>query len=108
MTMIFAAIIQNIVPISYGIGILGVAGAVFSFLRFNNYKETVQLQNDNIKALEDQAKIHASKLDDNEHIIDSLRARIEVVETLPLEAILSELKTISNTQNQMLKQLIKS
>ena len=98
--------LNDIVALSYGIGIIGVAGAVFSFLRFNNYKNTVILQNDNIKALEDQANIHSAMLDDNKKTIDSLRSRIEVVETLPLEAILTELKTISNTQNQMLKNLI--
>ena len=98
--------LNDIVVLSYGIGIIGVAGAVFSFLRFNNYKNTVILQNDNIKALEDQANIHSVMLDDNKKTIDSLRSRIEVVETLPLEAILTELKTISNTQNQMLKNLI--
>lgn len=103
----FAFVSTDIVAVSYALGVVGILGAIFSFLRFSNYKETVKLQNDNIKALEDQAKIHSSKLDDNELIINSLRSRIEVVETLPLEAILTELKTISNTQNQMLKKLIK-
>ena len=104
---LFASISESVVAVSYALGVVGILGAVFSFLRFSNYKETVKLQNDNIKALEDQAKIHSNKLDDNELTINSLRSRIEVVETLPLEAILTELKTISNTQNQMLKKLIK-
>jgi hypothetical protein len=98
--------LNDVVPISYAVGLVGVAGSLFSFMRFNNYKSTVQLQNDNIKALEDQANIHSAMLNDNKSTIDSLRTRIEVVETLPLEAILTELKTISNTQNQMLKNLI--
>lgn len=104
----FAIVSSDIVAVSYALGVVGILGAVFSFLRFSNYKETVKLQNDNIKALEDQARIHSNKLDDNELTINSLRSRIEVVETLPLEAILTELKAISNTQNQMLKKLIKS
>ena len=102
-----AFVSTDIVAVSYALGVVGIIGAIFSFLRFSNYKETVQLQNDNIKALEDQARIHSSKLDDNELTINSLRSRIEVVETLPLEAILTELKAINNTQNQMLKKLIK-
>ena len=100
------SILQSIIPISYGIGILGISGAVFSFVRYNNYKGTVELQNDNIKALEDQAKIHSQMLDNNKITIEKLNARINVVESLPLEAILTELKNISNTQNQMLKKLI--
>ncbi len=104
--MIFASVVQDIVPISYVIGTFGVAGAIFSFLRFNNYKETVQLQNDNIKALTDQAGIHTLQLADNKLTIEKLQTRIQIVESLPLEAILTELKNISNTQNQMLKNLI--
>ncbi len=100
------SILQSIIPISYGIGILGISGAVFSFVRYNNYKGTVELQNDNIKALEDQAKIHSQILEDNKITIEKLNARINVVESLPLEAILTELKNISNTQNKMLKNLI--
>jgi hypothetical protein len=100
------SILQSIIPISYGIGILGISGAVFSFVRYNNYKGTVELQNDNIKALEDQAKIHSQMLDNNKITIEKLNARINVVESLPLEAILTELKNISNTQNKMLKNLI--
>ena len=100
------SILQSIIPISYGIGILGISAGIFSFVRYNNYKGTVELQNDNIKALEDQAKIHSQILEDNKITIEKLNARINVVESLPLEAILTELKNISNTQNQMLKKLI--
>ena len=101
-----SGLLENIVPIAYGVGLVGICGGVFSFIRYNNYRGTVQLQNDNIKALEDQAKIHAGILDDNKLTIEKLNTRIEVVESLPLEAILTELKNISTTQNQMLKSLI--
>lgn len=95
-----------IVTLSYGIGTIGIFGGLLAFIRFNKYKTTLSLQNDNIKALEDQANIHSAILAENKMTIDNLRTRVEVVETLPLEAILAELKTISNTQNQMLKKMI--
>lgn len=101
-----STVLENIIPISYAVGLIGVCGGVFSFIRYNNYKGTVQLQNDNIKALEDQAKIHSRILGENKITIEKLNTRIHVVESLPLEAILTELKNISNTQNEMLKNLI--
>ena len=52
--------------VSYVIGILGIGGGVFSFLRYSNYKATVSLQNDNIKALQENNKIITQRLADTE------------------------------------------
>lgn len=104
---IFATLINNdIAAFSYFVGIIGITGLVFGFIRYKNYTTTVELQNDNIKALEDQAKIHESTVEANKIHIKALEARIAVIETLPLQSILEELKHIQTTQNRILEHLV--
>lgn len=76
-----------IVGVSYGVGIIGMAGFVFGFFRFSNYKETVQLQNDNIKALQDRDDLQQQEIDKLKTENKSLQLTIQEVKTIPLKEI---------------------
>lgn len=89
----------------YGLGVLGIAGGVFSFLRFSNYKETVELQNDNINALKIQADVHENKINTQSKEIETLKQRNDIVESLPLLNIDSTLKDISSSNAKILDTL---
>jgi prephenate dehydrogenase len=87
-------LVQPLTTISILVGVVGIGGAVYAFLRFNNYKETVLLQNANIKALQDQAIIHSEKLAEQAKEIEALKTRNHVVESLPLKDIFKSLEQI--------------
>lgn len=87
-------LLQSFTTISLFIGIFGIAGGVFSFLRFNNYQETVKLQNDNIRALKEQADLHEKQITQQSQEIQKLLTRNDVIESLPLKEILSSLQLI--------------
>jgi hypothetical protein len=96
------SISQSLATISLTVGLMGICGAVFSFLRFNNYKETVRLQDENIKALNDLLATHEKELARQKNEITALQARNQTLETLPMEAILKSLDTIQKTTLQIL------
>lgn len=103
-----------IATISYGFGLAGMGGAIISFLRFNNYKETVKLQNDNIKALQDQAEIlkselEASKNDNAEAMgaIKRLQGNLDAYKEIPLKEISLSLAQLA-TSNQDILSTLKS
>ena len=75
-------------------GLVGVAAGTYAFFRYNSYKATVSLQNDNIKALQDQAEIHTRLLAEQGLQIVELKARNNVVESLPLKEIFKSLQQI--------------
>ena len=87
-----------IVEISYGFGVIGVAGIGYSFIRYSDYKTTVKLQNDNIKALRDQADTHTKE-------IAELKARNDIVEKLPLEKIFTEIRDLHKINSKILKSI---
>lgn len=79
---------------SYIVGFIGVAGGVFSFFRYGNYKTTVQLQNDSIKALEDNNKILRDELErtkaahaESQKAIANLSGQVHTLSTLQLNKI---------------------
>src|SRR5665213_623803 len=95
--------------ISYSIGIVGSFGAVFSFLRFSNYKETVQLQNDNIKALQDNAAIlekelekHKKSQTDNLKAIARLEGQVDLYKELPLRELADGIKEVADSNKEIL------
>lgn len=91
---------------------LGIAGAVFSFLRYANYKTTVKLQNDNIKALQDstgilQSDLNASKKDHVEalKLIANLQGQLQTYKELPLKSIAASLDNLVGSNDKILQRL---
>jgi hypothetical protein len=91
---------------------LGIGGFIFSFLRYSNYKETVQLQNDNIKALQDNAVIlqrelekHKKSQTDNLKAIARLEGQVDLYKELPLRELAEGIKSVSVSNDKILKVL---
>ena len=102
--------------ISWIIGIVGIGGGVFSFLRYNNYKVTVQLQNDSIKALQDNkiitdealAKAHLEIKElqiDSASKIGELTGQVKLYRDLNLKDIAEALSVISKSNAKILSTL---
>lgn len=91
---------------------LGIVGAVFSFLRYANYKTTVKLQNDNIKALQDQTQILKAELAGSreDHIealklISNLQGQLQTYKEIPLKSIAASLENLADSNNRILQRL---
>ena len=100
---------------SYGIGIVGVAGAIYSLFKYSNYKATVQLQNDNIKALKDKLSIIESDLADekraraeSEKTISNLEGKLQSYKEIPLQQISTSLVKLAESNQQILTTLKQS
>lgn len=98
--------------LSYAIGVLGIGGGVFSFLRYNNYQTTVKLQNDSIAALEKNNEILSAELEKtrdsarNEHTesmkaIGVLEGRIQSYKEIPLKSISESLRLLATNQESI-------
>lgn len=104
-----------LVMISYGIGILGMVGGAFSFIRYSNYKATVQLQNDNIKALQDKVGILEDQLNMSRSAnieatksISNLEGKLEAYKDIPLHDIKESLSSLADSNKEILSTLKKS
>lgn len=98
--------------LSYAVGLLGVIGGGVGFIRFGDYKTTVKLQNDNIKALRDQADIHESQLKEerearlaSDKALAALQGKLEAYKEIPLQSIAVSLGKIADSNTQILNLL---
>lgn len=96
--------------------IIGTAGAlavIYVTVRSKLPQQTIQIQNDAIKALEKQNELLKEQIDELSNIVTKLNARVEVIETLPLERIdknldrladaLAQAKSIAEANNALLQ-----
>jgi hypothetical protein len=104
---------------AYVIGILGIGSGVFSFVRYGNYKTTVQLQNDSIKALQDNKMITDEALEkareeikalqlDSADRIGVLKGQVQLYKDLNLKDIADALIGINKSNTQILNTLKQS
>jgi chromosome segregation ATPase len=107
-----ASFLEPLTVVSYGAGLVGISGFVFSFVRYNNYKGTVQLQNDNIKALQDQAVILKGELEKAEKSrielnisIGNLQGKLESYKEIPLQEISRSLAKLATSNQDILTTL---
>lgn len=98
--------------ISYSIGIVGVAGAIYSLFKYSSYKATVQLQNDNIKALKDRLSILETDLADekkaraeSEKTISNLEGKLQSYKEIPLQEISTSLVKLADSNQEILTTL---
>lgn len=98
-----------LVMLSYGVGILGVLGGVFAFLRYTSYQATVSLQNDNIKALQDQNKLLKEELSsirkeytESMKAIANLEGKLQSYKEIPLQQISESMLKIADSNTKIL------
>lgn len=103
-----------LVMASYLVGLLGIGGGVFSFLRYTSYQTTVKLQNDNIKALQDQNNIQKTELAEikKAHIEDAraianLEGKLQSYKEIPLQQISESMSKIADSNVKILSILEK-
>lgn len=92
-----------VLGISYAIGVIGIIGATYAFLRYSNYKETVRLQNDNIKALQDRDEFQQRQIDELKNENKELKLTIQEVKTIPLKEISEHMKKTNKALELILK-----
>lgn len=97
---------------AYFIGFVGTAGGVFAFFRYGDYKTTVKLQNDSIKALQDNLEITNAELEKAKraHLeyvknIGVLEGQVTLYKDLQLDKMASAMDNISKTNEQILATL---
>lgn len=91
-----------------GLAIIGTVFAAVAGLRTKLPQATINIQNDAIAALERQNGILKDNLAEIQKLVVELKARVEIIETLPLKNIatsLEEIKQIGHT-NQALVQAL--
>lgn len=100
---------------AYFVGVAGTTGGVFSFFRYGNYKQTVQLQNNSIAALEKNNQILTKGLDEYKvsHLkyvkeIGVLEGQVRIYKDLQLEKMAEAMANISLTNKQILDSLRRS
>ena len=88
--------------ISYIIGLAGIGGGIYGFFRFSDYKVTVRLQNDKIKALEGQAETFRQDLETSQkahaesmRVISNLEGKIEAYKDIPIQEIRNSLASLA-------------
>lgn len=91
-----------IASISYAIGIVVAVIIAVTLVKSTSVKNTIQVQSENIRALQDSQVIHEANLKTFASENEALKARLSVVETIPLRDILRHLGQISRAQNKIL------
>lgn len=96
--------------LSYGFGIVGILGTAFAFLRYSGYQATVNLQNDNIKALKDQNLLLKEELDEVKRSHESaglaiadLQRQLKDFREVPLQQLSQSMTKMADTQERILE-----
>jgi hypothetical protein len=84
------------------IAVVAVVGLIASYFRTSYSASTIQLQQENIKALLDQGERHKTELASNRIRLEDLEREVTFLKTLPLAEIATDLKGIMQTQNKIL------
>lgn len=88
------SISQSLATISIIVGLLGIGAAMYAYSRYKSDIKRFDVQNENIAALKSLLETHEDQIKELTSQVAALKSRNEVVETLPLKDIFSELGAI--------------